>query len=141
MIAIARLVRAPIDERSELAALADPATGALASFVGRVRNEHEGRAVAHLEYHAHDGLAVAQMERILAEAGARWDVRGALLVHRLGRLELGEASVLAAAACPHRGESFEACRYLIERLKVDVPIWKHEHYADVGALPRWIGAE
>lgn len=141
MIAIARLVRVPIDDRSELAALADPATGALASFVGRVRNEHEGRAVIHLEYHAHDVLAVAQMERIIAEAGARWDVRGALLVHRLGRLELGEASVLAAAACPHRGESFEACRYLIERLKVDVPIWKQEHYALAGALPRWIGAE
>jgi len=123
-----RLVRAPID----LASLSSAASGdgAVCLFVGVVRDHNGGRRVLHLEYEAYEEMALPLMEKIAAEARERWRVTDVRIVHRLGRLEIGEASVAVAVASPHRGEAFEACRYAIDTLKATVPIWKKEFYAD-----------
>jgi molybdopterin synthase catalytic subunit len=97
-------------------------------FVGVVRDTNAGRRVSFLEYEAYEEMALAQMQELAAEARRRWPVSELRLVHRLGRLEIGEASVAVAAASPHRAEAFEACRFLIDTLKRQVPIWKKEHF-------------
>jgi molybdopterin synthase catalytic subunit len=126
-----RLVREPID----LAALqaASPADGALCLFVGVVRNENKGRPVRRLEYEAYEEMALPLMEQIEAEARRRFPVTEVRMVHRLGGLEIGEASVAVAVASPHRNEAFAACRFAIDALKAQVPIWKKEFYADGAA--------
>src|SRR5258708_9282686 len=123
-----RLVREPID----LAALqsAAPADGALCLFVGVVRNDGGGRRVRRLEYEAYEEMALRLMEEIAAETRRRWPGTEVRIVHRLGRLGIGEASVAVAATSPHRGEAFAACRHAIDTLKATVPIWKKEFYAD-----------
>ena len=123
-----RLTRESID----LASLQSitPADGALALFVGVVRNENAGRSVLHLEYEAYEEMAIAEMERIEAEARRLWPVSDVRIVHRLGCMQIGEASVAVAVASPHRREAFEACRFAIDTLKRTVPIWKKEFYAD-----------
>ena len=122
------LSREPID----LAALqaSTPADGALCLFVGIVRGENGGRAVLRLEYEAYEEMATAGMEQIAADARARWPVTDIGIQHRLGPIEVGQASVVVAVTSPHRGEAFEACRYVIDTLKKTVPIWKKEFYAD-----------
>jgi molybdopterin synthase catalytic subunit len=125
---VTRLTREPIDLLA-LQAVA-PADGALCLFVGVVRNENRGRAVVHLEYEAYEEMAESEMEAIEAEVRRRWPVTDVRLVHRLGRMEIGDASVAVAVASPHRGEAFEACRFAIDTLKKTVPIWKKEFYAD-----------
>jgi molybdopterin synthase catalytic subunit len=127
------LTRAPID----LGALTGttPADGAVCLFVGVVRNENGGRGVSHLEYEAYEEMALPLMEQIAAEAAARWPVTEVRVVHRLGRLEIGEPSVAVAVASPHRAEAFAACRYVIDTVKARVPIWKKEFYEDGSA---WI---
>lgn len=119
-------------ERIDLAALQDatPADGALCVFVGIVRNLNRGRTVVRLEYEAYEEMALPLMEEIAAEAGRRWPVTDVRLVHRLGSLEVGEASVAVAVTSPHRDQAFAACRYAIDTLKATVPIWKKEFYAD-----------
>ncbi len=105
-----------------------PGAGAVASFVGTVRDRNQGRRVDRLEYEAYEPLAVKAFERIAAEAGERWPGARLAIHHRLGRLAVGEASVAIAAASPHRAEAFAACRYAIERIKQIAPIWKHEYF-------------
>jgi molybdopterin synthase catalytic subunit len=107
-----------------------PADGALCLFVGIVRGENGGRGVLRLEYEAYEEMAMASMEQIAAEARARWPVTDIGIQHRLGPIEVGQASVVVAVTSPHRGESFAACRYVIDTLKKTVPIWKKEFYAD-----------
>jgi molybdopterin synthase catalytic subunit len=104
------------------------ADGAVASFVGLVRRQNQGRDVAYLEYEAYEPLAVRTLERIVAEARANWPDARLGVHHRIGRIELGDASVVIVAAAPHRAQAFAACRYAIERVKQIVPIWKHEHF-------------
>jgi molybdopterin synthase catalytic subunit len=101
--------------------------GGITSFVGIVRNENAGRRVLRLEYEGYEPLALRAFEQIGTETASRWDVRVALH-HRLGTLQIGEASVMIAAASPHRADAFAACRYIIERVKQIVPIWKHEFF-------------
>jgi molybdopterin synthase catalytic subunit len=125
---LVRLVHEPI-ELGDLTT-ADPADGALCLFVGVVRNENQGRRVERLEYEAYEEMALPLMEEIAAETRNRHPVSEVRLVHRLGRLEVGEASVAIAVASPHRAEAFAACRFAIDTLKAKVPIWKKEHYAD-----------
>ena len=125
---LVRLVRGPID-LNDLAAAA-PADGALCLFMGVVRNENRGRRVERLEYEAYEDMALPLMEEIATETRRRFPVTEVRLVHRLGCLEIGEASVAVAVASPHRGEAFSACRFAIDTLKARVPIWKKEHYAD-----------
>jgi molybdopterin synthase catalytic subunit len=104
------------------------ADGAIVTFLGLVRNHHVGRRVRYLEYEAYEPLALKAFRRISDEAQMRWpDVRLAVH-HRIGRLEIGEASVAIAAASPHRADAYGACRYAIERIKQIAPIWKHEFF-------------
>ncbi|MBD94052.1 MAG: molybdenum cofactor biosynthesis protein MoaE [Acidobacteria bacterium] len=101
--------------------------GGITSFVGVVRNENAGRRVLRLEYEGYEPLALRAFDRIGTETADHWNVRVALH-HRLGTLQIGEASVMIAAASPHRADAFAACRYIIERVKQIVPIWKHEFF-------------
>jgi molybdopterin synthase catalytic subunit len=123
-----RLTREAID----LAALhaASPADGALCLFVGVVRNENAGRGVLYLEYEAYEEMALSEMEAIATETGRRWPVTEVRIVHRLGRMEIGESSVAVAVTSPHRAEAFLACHFAIDTLKKTVPIWKKEFYVD-----------
>jgi molybdopterin synthase catalytic subunit len=127
-LAMVRLQREAID----LAALhaVSPQDGALCLFVGVVRNENGGRPVLRLEYEAYEEMALPLMAEIEAEVRGRWPVTEVRLVHRLGPLAIGEASVAVAVASPHRAEAFAACRHAIDTLKARVPIWKKEFYAD-----------
>jgi molybdopterin synthase catalytic subunit len=131
MADLARLVREPIDVAS--LAGTTPRDGALCLFVGVVRNENQGRAVLRLEYEAYEEMALVLMEEIADEARRLYPVTEVRLVHRLGRLEIGEASVAVAVSSPHRAEAFAACRFAIDTLKARVPIWKKELYADGSA--------
>lgn len=122
------LTRQPIDVVGLQAAT--PADGALCLFVGIVRGENGGRRVLRLEYEAYEEMALASMEQLAAEARERWPVTAVRIVHRLGLIDIGEASVAVAVASPHRAQAFDACRYVIDTLKKVVPIWKKEFYAD-----------
>ena len=123
-----RLVRDPIDVAALHATL--PQDGALCLFLGVVRNENGGRPVRYLEYEAYEEMALPLMEEIESETRRRWPVTDVRLVHRLGRLEIGEPSVAVAVSSPHRNEAFAACRFAIDTLKAKVPIWKKEFYAE-----------
>ena len=103
-------------------------SGAVASFLGLVRDHNQGRRVTHLIYEAYEPLAVRALDRIVGESRERWPGVSLAIHHRVGRLEIGEASVAIAAASPHRADAFAACRYAIERIKQIVPIWKHEYF-------------
>jgi molybdopterin synthase catalytic subunit len=121
---------APLDLQALTAAVSAGACGdgAITSFVGLVRDHNQGRAVRFLEYEAYEPLAVRAMQRIVDEAGLLWAGVRLGLHHRVGRLEIGEASIVIVAASAHRADAFAACRYAIERVKQIVPIWKHEHF-------------
>jgi molybdopterin synthase catalytic subunit len=128
MSTLVRLVREPIDVAS-LAGRTDK-DGAVSLFLGVVRNENRGRRVLRLEYEAYEEMALPLMEEIAAETARRFPVTDVRLVHRLGLLEIGEASVAVAVSSPHRAEAFAACRFAIDTVKAQVPIWKKELYAD-----------
>ncbi|MFN2446544.1 MAG: molybdenum cofactor biosynthesis protein MoaE [Vicinamibacterales bacterium] len=106
----------------------EPGAGAVVSFLGLVRDHNQGRRVLYLDYEAYQPLAEKALVRILCESRERWPSVRLALHHRIGRIEIGEASVAIAAASPHRADAFCACRYAIERIKQIVPIWKHEHF-------------
>ncbi len=108
----------------------DEGCGALCSFVGVVRSTHRGRPVRHLEYEAFEPLAVKTFRQIADEAAEEWPGSVLGIVHRTGRLLVGEASVVIVAAAAHRAESFAVCRYAIERVKQIAPVWKHEFFED-----------
>jgi molybdopterin synthase catalytic subunit len=111
--------------------LADPAIGALATFVGVVRGETGGRQTLYLEYEAYPEMAEATLRQVGREVQARWpEVRQVAIVHRTGRLEIGETAVVIALSAAHRQQVFDALRYAIDRLKEIVPIWKKEVWAD-----------
>lgn len=126
----AALVTAPIDAAALLAEVSAPRNGAAVLFVGTVREVNEGRAVEALDYAAYEAMAQAELARIADEAAAAFGVDDLVVEHRIGLLGLGEVSVAIAAAHPHRGAAFDACRAVIEAIKARVPIWKREHYAD-----------
>lgn len=134
-----RITREPIDAASLLQECTTAEDGAALLFVGVVRNHNEGRAVGHLSYDAYEEMAARVLEEIATEAEARWETGRIAVVHRIGRLEIGEASVAIAVSAPHRGEAYAASRYIIEELKKRVPIWKREGYVDGEA--EWLGGE
>jgi molybdopterin synthase catalytic subunit len=115
----------PLDLAPLVAFVERPEAGAVATFSGNVRNHNRGRGVEYLEYDAYRPMAEKKMREIAAEAARRWECRIAMR-HRVGRLEIGEASVLVAVSCAHRGDAFDACRFAIDTLKETVPIWKKE---------------
>ena len=118
----------PLDPAALVALVAGPHCGGTTMFVGRVRDENAGRRVTWLDYEAYAPLAVSVFERIAREAEGRWPEVTLAIAHRVGRLSIGDASVVIAAGSPHRREAFAACRYAIERVKQIAPIWKHEHF-------------
>ena len=107
---------------------APASAGAIASFLGTVRNENQGHQVDYLEYEAYEPLAVKAFQRIADESTQLWPDTQLAVHHRIGRLHVGEASVAIAAASPHRANAFSSCRYAIERIKQIAPIWKHEYF-------------
>lgn len=119
------LVAAVIDRREGSSHGSD---GAVATFLGLVRNHNLGRVVHHLEYEAYEPLALCAFERIADEIAGRWPGGRLALHHRIGRIQVGDASVAIVAAAPHRGDAFSACRYAIERVKQIAPIWKREFF-------------
>jgi molybdopterin synthase catalytic subunit len=124
------LVETPIDLAALLAEVADAGNGATLLFVGTVRDVNDGRAVTGIDYSAYEGMAARELDSIVREAAARFGTDHVVVVHRLGTLGLGEASVAIAVAHPRRAPAYDASRYVIEELKRRVPVWKREHYAD-----------
>jgi molybdopterin synthase catalytic subunit len=120
----------PFDAAPLQDALRASRAGACAGFEGWVRDHNEGRAVLGLRYEAHVALAQAEGERILDEAFARFDIVDARCVHRVGDLAIGELAVWVGVSAAHRGDAFDACRWIIDEVKARVPIWKHERYRD-----------
>jgi molybdopterin synthase catalytic subunit len=117
-----------IESLVDALAPATGAEGAVVTFVGVVRNHNLDRRVRYLEYEGYEPLALRAFERIVREVGERWPGARMALHHRVGRLEVGEASVAIAAVSAHRGDAFAACRYVIERVKQIAPIWKREFF-------------
>jgi molybdopterin synthase catalytic subunit len=129
----------PLSERAVAQAVEHSGAGALALFSGVVRDQTGGRRVKFLEYEAHGPMALAKMREIGAAIRSRWPMIARIaLVHRIGRLEIGESSVMIAVSSPHRAQAFEACRFAIDTLKETVPIWKKEHFED-GEV--WVGLQ
>jgi molybdopterin synthase catalytic subunit len=132
------IVREKIDSQKIADALKAPADGAAAIFEGIVRNHTRGRSTLYLDYQAYESMAIQEMERLAQDSLKQFQIRDVRLVHRLGRLEIGETSVLVVVASAHRAAAFEACRWLIDALKTTVPIWKREYFQD-GAV--WADGE
>jgi molybdopterin synthase catalytic subunit len=118
----------PLDAALIAASVSSPDCGAVATFVGLVRDHNVGRRVLWLDYEAYAPLARSTFERIGAEAAGHWPSVALAIHHRVGRITIGEASVVIAAASAHRADAFAACRYAIERVKQIAPVWKHEHF-------------
>jgi molybdopterin synthase catalytic subunit len=131
-----RLVEGPLDVAAVLREVEDPEAGALASFIGTVRNRSRDRDVVHLEYEAFEEMAEPLLARLGDDLTERHGLCAVAIHHRLGRVEIGEASVAIAVSAPHRAAALDACREAIETLKVTIPLWKKEVYADG---EEWIG--
>jgi molybdopterin synthase catalytic subunit len=127
----------PLSVDEVRAAVASPAAGAIALFVGTVRDHDHGREVAALSYSAHPSGA-AELHKVAEKVAASFPVRALAAVHRVGDLEIGDLAVVCAAAADHRDEAFAACRALIEDLKATVPVWKNQHYA--GGESEWVNS-
>jgi MoaE-MoaD fusion protein len=134
----ASIVREVIDTQKIVAGLKRGDDGAVLVFEGIVRNQTRGRKTLYLDYEAYEEMALAQMESLAGQALQQFQVRDVAIAHRLGRLEIGETSVLIAVASAHRAAAFDACRWLIDTLKRTVPIWKKEYFED-GAV--WADGE
>ena len=132
------IVQDVIATEAILAEIKGGADGAVCVFEGIVRDNTRGRKTLYLDYEAYEDMALKQMEALRTEAMERFGVREVAVVHRLGRLQVGETSVLIAVASAHRGAAFEACRWVIDTLKKTVPIWKKEQFED-GAV--WADGE
>jgi molybdopterin synthase catalytic subunit len=133
------VVEHPLSPDEIAARVDDPGAGGIVIFSGVVRNETGGRPVKYLEYEAHAPMAEAKLREIGAAIRGRWPgVKRVAMLHRIGRLEIGESSVLIAVSAAHRGDAFEACRYAIDTLKQTVPVWKKEHFED-GEV--WVGLQ
>ena len=134
-----RFTEAAIDTASARRELLECGAGGYVSFEGWVRNFNEGQEVTRLEYEAYQDLAVKEGERILSEALQRFPVKHASCIHRLGALELSDLAVWVGVSAPHRGEAFDACRFIIDEVKHRVPIWKKEHY--LSGNSGWVNCE
>ena len=134
----ATIVRQKIDIQTVLDKIKRPADGAAVVFEGVVRDHTRGRRTLYLDYEAYEEMALKQMDGLADQARSQFQIRDVALVHRLGRLEIGETSVLILVASAHRAAAFDACRWLIDTLKRTVPIWKKEYFAD-GAV--WADGE
>jgi molybdopterin synthase catalytic subunit len=125
-----RLINEPIDYHGLTEQVRRPGCGAVVTFLGTVRDLTGDRVAVALDYEAYPGMAEKKLAEIEQDTRSRWPVGDMVMVHRLGRLEVGEVSVAVVVSCPHRAQAFEACRHAIDRLKELVPIWKKENWAD-----------
>jgi molybdopterin synthase catalytic subunit len=121
-----QVTREPLDCNALVAAITHPGVGGIVVFEGVVRDNARGKQIRYLEYDVYPEMAIQQIRAIITEAEKRWGVERVAVAHRVGRLEIGEASVIVVVATPHRAEAFDACRYIIDTLKKTVPIWKKE---------------
>lgn len=133
-----RLVHSPIEVNEVIRAVATPKAGAIVTFIGTTREQNEGRQVLRLEYEAYEPMAERELQMICNHVTEKWPETRVAVVHRLGEVALGEASVVIAASAPHRADAFAACRYVIDELKKTVPIWKKEFF-EGGEV--WIGTQ
>ena len=136
VIRLVALREEPLDVAEVLAALDDDTSGGLTLFVGRVRDHDGGKGVSGLDYSAHP-TALTKLEEVCARVAEEYDVLGIAAVHRTGSLDIGDIAVVVATASAHRGEAFAASRALIDTLKAEVPIWKHQRFAD--GSDEWVG--
>jgi molybdopterin synthase catalytic subunit len=136
VVRLVDLRETPLDVDEVVSALEDDGSGGLTLFVGRVRDHDHGLGVRGLDYSAHP-TALDALRRVCLHVAERYDVRGVAAVHRVGRLEVGDVAVIVATASAHRGTSFDASRDLIDTLKAEVPIWKHQQFAD--GSEEWVG--
>lgn len=134
-----QMVTTPIDPDALRRETFDPAAGAYVGFEGWIRNENEGQRVLRLEYEAYEPLAVKEGEKVIAEAFEQYPLLHVRCVHRSGLLEIGECAVWVGVSAGHRDEAFHACRYVIDQVKVRLPIWKKEHY--VSGDSGWVNCE
>lgn len=125
-----RLQSEPIECASAIAATGTVEDGAVLTFIGTPRRDSGGRPVEHLFYEAYEAMALKEMDKIAEEARAAWPITDCLIVHRMGRVDPGEASILIAVSARHRDEAFSALRFIIDTIKKTVPIWKKEVYTD-----------
>jgi molybdopterin synthase catalytic subunit len=123
---IISITHEPLDRAALVAEVTHASVGGIVIFEGVVRDNARGKQVRYLEYDVYPEMAIAKIREIVTEAEQRWGVERVAVAHRVGRLEIGEASVIIVVASPHRGEAFDACRYIIDTLKTSVPIWKKE---------------
>ena len=128
-----------IDVGAAKKSVADNSCGALVVFEGWIRDHNEGQEVKRLEYEVYRPVAEKEGTRIIDEAMERFGVSHAICIHREGLLELGEIAVIVCVSSPHRGEAFDACRYIIDETKTRLPIWKKEHY--VSGISEWVNCE
>ncbi len=135
---IYQLVREPIDMLALVRQVRAPEDGAIVTFDGFVRNQSHDRPTLYLDYEAYESMALAKMREIGVQLHEKFRIHRAAIVHRLGRLEIGETSVFIAVSAPHRAAAFDACRFAIDTLKRTVPIWKKEYFED-GAV--WADGE
>ena len=135
---ICQLVRDPIDMPALARYVRAPEDGAIVTFDGFVRNQSHNRPTLYLDYEAYESMALTKMQEIAAQLHEEFAIHRVVIVHRLGRLEIGETSVFIAVSAPHRGAAFDACRFAIDTLKRTVPIWKKEYFED-GAV--WADGE
>ena len=133
-----QLVREPIDPRPLVGHARAPEDGAIVTFDGFVRNQSNNRPTLYLDYEAYESMALAKMREIATELHEKYRIHRVVIVHRLGRLEIGETSVFIVVSAPHRAAAFDACRCAIDTLKRTVPIWKKEYFED-GAV--WADGE
>lgn len=136
-VRLVALRETPIDVAEVVAALDDDASGGLTLFVGRVRDHDGGKSVAGLDYSAHPS-ALAKLHEVCDRVAGQYDVHGVAALHRVGTLAIGDVAVVVATTTAHRGEAFAASRALIDTLKAEVPIWKHQRFGD--GTEEWVGA-
>ena len=132
------ILATPLDVKAAVQFVRDGAAGGIDVFLGTTRGERsaDGRELAALDYEAYTEMALEQMKQLAASARGKWPVRKVALLHRVGRVAIAEPSVIIAVSTPHRGDAFEACRWLIDSLKKDVAIWKKEIWSD--GAGRWV---
>ena len=128
-----------IDTSAVLASVQSTQAGAAVLFVGSTRQFTDGRETLKLDYECYEALAIKKMTEILNQAKTKWKIEASSIVHRVGTVELGEASIAVAVSSPHRADSFEAGRWLVDTLKTEVPIWKRDYWADGSS--EWIHPE
>ena len=128
----------PLDPESITARVRSHSNGAVVTFLGTTRDSTDGRGVLHLEYEAYRPMTDRKLEEVRDEIRGRWSIEDVAIAHRLGRLEIGDISLVVAVSSPHRADAFAACKYAVDRIKQVVPIWKKEFFED-GEV--WVGSE